>query len=291
MNHSGGSQMLGESKTRAESGEAGIRRPPKGDPKRGIRKVVTFTWLESDLKVTFGRFVGRTPLLGSPFGGQWTMIAMPCMDAAAPAHVAPSNSRLFDWTAAASSWTPFSLTPIALLRIPLSIPPISSGQSKRGRIKGVWASPNCFWSPIGDLSNNHFLVLCIICCLKITVWKAATCAGAADARVRRGSTRLGVDSFQMGSGQTGSSQKCRNSPQSTFMGECGQAVANYGNMQQHVHTYSNIWQNAGDLWPFCKKNKTSVPTPSGSRGARARSSPAQAARKRLSSRSTSGLSA
>ena len=57
-----------------------------------------------------------------------------------------------------------------------------------------------------------------------------------------------IDSFQTGSGQTGSSQKCRNSP-NQFSWE---NMSQYAKMLQHVCTRSNTLQNVWDLWPFCE---------------------------------------
>ena len=66
----------------------------------------------------------------------------------------------------------------------------------------------------------------------------------------------GVDSFQTGSGQTGSSQKCPDSPYSTFMRECRQ------NLWQHVVKCGNMCaleSNYYKMWGICGASvKTSI---------------------------------
>ena len=79
-----------------------------------------------------------------------------------------------------------------------------------------------------------------------------------------------VDSFQTGSGQVGSSQLCRDSPESTFMGQYGKMSC--GNIWQNVATCAHLKQTNyyKMLWICGPSVKTPfvptlVPTPSGSR--------------------------
>ena len=51
------------------------------------------------------------------------------------------------------------------------------------------------------------------------------------------------DSFQTGSGKTGSSQKCRDSPEWTFTGKCVQHITTYHNIWHSMATCGNMWQN------------------------------------------------
>ena len=79
-----------------------------------------------------------------------------------------------------------------------------------------------------------------------------------------------LDSFQTGSGQTGSSQKCRDYPWSTLMGKCGQDVSSHGKSAtncdrtwQSVATCANVKLHIAKcegLWPFCKHTCLSWPS-------------------------------
>ena len=86
-----------------------------------------------------------------------------------------------------------------------------------------------------------------------------------------------ADRFQTGSGQTGSSQKCRDS-RFPLMGKCEQNVSKRSNILQNVATSCKMWkisQNVAtcahikqnltkwDLWPFCEN--LVCPDPSRSR--------------------------
>ena len=64
-----------------------------------------------------------------------------------------------------------------------------------------------------------------------------------SANTRDTSPQTHFDSFQTESGQTGSSQKCRNFPYWTFIGECGQNDATYGKLWQHVATRAHLEQH------------------------------------------------
>ena len=77
-----------------------------------------------------------------------------------------------------------------------------------------------------------------------------------------GSAYQYLDSFQTGSGQTGSSQKCGHSPWWTFTGNRGQNVATCGNILQNVATRAHLEQTmatCGHLWPFCEQLHLSRP--------------------------------
>ena len=88
-------------------------------------------------------------------------------------------------------------------------------------------------------------------------------------RADRKALQTAFDSFQKGSRQTGSSQKCRNSPWWTFKGACWQHVATYGNMWHYVAKCGNMcalkptYDNMQGICGTCVKTLF-VPTPSGS---------------------------
>ena len=140
---------------------------------------------------------------------------------------------------------------------------------------------------LSDIIIRRRRIIVVVVVVIITTWNHSNnhncretgAAGRRGARARRSSRlRSPGGSFRTGSGQTGSSQKCRNFPWSTVMRKCDKMWRNVTNMTKYNEISGvcvKVWalKQRMDLWPFCFKTKR-CPDP-------VRKPPTAASRRRL----------